>query len=79
MANSSAIDSILLTLTGKSPAIGKSFPVSKPIVRAGGAQEYGAITGRALDRAPRGVGFEYEEYSNVGAGVAGDSKWSCYM
>ena len=62
----------------RSKGIG-SFPASNPayVTYRGGEQE-AMPSRRALDNAPRGVGFEYNEYSNVGAGYAGDSKWSIY-
>ncbi len=63
----------------RSKGIG-SFPASNPasgIYR--GAEQEANPTRRALDSAPRGVGFQYQEYSDVGAGYAGNSKWSLYV
>ena len=75
------IDANFLNLTGRSKGIQGVTPYSTPAnAQIGGGSEEAAVTsGRALDRAPRGVGFSYEEYTNVGAGRAGQSKWSCYM
>ena len=75
------IASTFLNLTGRSKGVTGVTPYSNPInvTTGGGYEEGGAVPSRALDRAPRGQGFEYNEYSNIGAGYAGKSKWSCYM